>query len=489
MTDIPDIFHFICEKDNLSIWNYYAILSAININNPNVVYLHSYSPLIDKYPKLMEKNIIYNEIKIPQRLFKKFQKSIVYDILYKYGGTYIDINSISINPIKELLLNANFKKTENDKMICSSPKNELTNDLFRYHTNITDKMPNIDDISMINLNYDDSLENINEILNEEITDYSFGQYFHIVKNCFILFFDENLLEDKNANENININKITTYNLLIRHALAYNFINNDVDTNSIFNNDKLKLINNIDTIYWLNMERSVDRKIRMESLLQNIDIKNERINAFDGTLIENIHSTYFYECNGNYPAYSNKEYAILLSHLHAIEGYIKSSNPKYGVAMIIEDDLSFDFAKYWDRDIKNIVENAPCDWDIIMLGYFSIKIDAIDAINATDATDAKDEILYKKWDNEWSAISYLINHKSMQKICDLKTDDGKWKCLETDLMVSDNYIFSKFNTYVYKYPYFTFPNDNDSTLHNDHLDYHRIYKINNYITHEKIFYNI
>jgi hypothetical protein len=62
-------------------------------------------------------------------------------------------------------------------------------------------------------------------------------------------------------------------------------------------------------------------------------------------------------------------------------------------------------------------------------------------------------------------------------------DGKWICKESDLMVSDNYIFSNFNTYVYKYPYFTFPNDNDSTFHEDHLNYHKIYKICNLITLE------
>ena len=127
-------------------------------------------------------------------------------------------------------------------------------------------------------------------------------------------------------------------------------------------------------------------------------------------------------------------------------------------------------KYWDVDIKTIIENAPSDWDIIMLGYFSVNT----PIN-----------LYQKWNNEWSAISYLIHYKSIQKIKNIKNNENKWICNENDLMVSDNFIFSKLNTYVYKYPYFTFPNDNTSTFHNDHLDYHYIYKILNYITLEKI----
>ena len=94
-------------------------------------------------------------------------------------------------------------------------------------------------------------------------------------------------------------------------------------------------------------------------------------------------------------------------------------------------------------------------------------------------------MYTKWNNEWSALAYLVNHKSLYKLDNLKKN-GKWLCKEKDLMVSDNYIFSKFNTYVYKYPFFTFPDDNDSTFHDDHLNYHKIYKISNYITLENIY---
>ena len=162
---------------------------------------------------------------------------------------------------------------------------------------------------------------------------------------------------------------------------------------------------------------------------------------------------------------------MLSHLNTIEKYANLKELNYGVALICEDDLSFDFINYWTIDIKTIINDAPKDWDIIMLGYFSLNV--------------TNNQLYKKWDNEWSAISYLVNHKSIQKISNMKNSDGKWLCNEYDLMVSDNYIFSKFTTYVYKYPYFTFPNDNNSTFHEDHLDYHRIYKISNYITLENL----
>jgi hypothetical protein len=61
----------------------------------------------------------------------------------------------------------------------------------------------------------------------------------------------------------------------------------------------------------------------------------------------------------------------------------------------------------------------------------------------------------------------------------------WKCNSKDIMVSDHYLFTKWNTYVYKYPYFTFPKENNSTLHEDHLSYHYLYKLSNYIVLENI----
>jgi GR25 family glycosyltransferase involved in LPS biosynthesis len=201
--------------------------------------------------------------------------------------------------------------------------------------------------------------------------------------------------------------------------------------------------------------------------------NNSILNITGNIELNICNKYFYAKNNIYPNYSNKEYAILLSHLSVIEKCSLTVNNKYNVALICEDDISLDFMKYWKNDFKSIIEKAPFNWEIIMLGYFSLNIDK--------------KNLYNKWDNEWSAMSYLINNKTIKNKINSLKKDNLWICDENDLMVSDNYIFSKFNTYVYKYPYFTFPNNNDSTLHQDHLNYHKIYKISNYIVNENIKY--
>jgi hypothetical protein len=326
----------------------------------------------------------------------------------------------------------------------------------------------IENYLISDLKYYNNTDYLNDILCKEIYDYSFANYFHLINNCYFLNFYDNINLKKISIYDI-FNKITIYNLLARNSLTYNLMNN---INEIkINDSNFNFINNIDTIYWINLEDSIIRKKNMMNLLKNFNVKNIRINAVDGSIEHNINRKYFYNIDGcdKYPNYTNKEYAILLSHLNIIEKYamLEESTLEYGVALICEDDLSLDFINYWGKDIKSIIDEAPSDWTIIMLGYFS--------------TNLNYKELYSKWNNEWSAISYLINHKNLKdKIFNFKKD-GKWICKENDLMVSDNYIFSKFNTYVYKYPYFTFPNNNDSTFHSDHLNYHKIYKNCNYLT--------
>ena len=41
------------------------------------------------------------------------------------------------------------------------------------------------------------------------------------------------------------------------------------------------INFVDHICWINMDKSIQRKIHMEDILKNINIPNTRIQAIDG----------------------------------------------------------------------------------------------------------------------------------------------------------------------------------------------------------------
>jgi len=483
---IPNIYHFIYsrEKSNttdIEIYKYFSIKSIIELNNPEKIYFHYTNLPYGKLWNSIKDSLILKNLGSINLINSNNSKNIIlFKILIDYGGIYIDFNTLCLRPLTELLKYNFFNSPEN--YIIGSEKNSYMGfKYFEYYLknkkfnenygiiNINGK--NINNYLINNLNYDNSLDNLTNILNKEITDYTFGTYFHLIKNCYFI----NLLKINDILLNITLldifNKITIYNLLIRHILTYNLLYYKYEER-IININKKSYINNIDIIYWINLDESIKRKNNMIKLLENFDINNVRFKAFDGALENNIAENYFISENNIYPKYSNKEYAILLSHLSVIETIIKTDDLKYGVCLVCEDDLSLDFMNYWNIDLKSIIENGPQDWDILMLGYFSLKLNYNEK--------------YSKWNNEWSALSYLINKKNISsKISNLKKDD-KWLCNEYDLMVSDNYIFSKFNTYVYKYPLMTFPNNNDSTFHEDHLDYHKLYKISNYMTLENMY---
>ena len=471
---IPNIFHLIYNNKEFGVHIFLSIKSIIEINKPISIYFH-YDNIPEGYLwDIIKDKLILKKINVPiiyknnQNIFYDTYKNIIiFKNLIEYGGIYIDINSICIKPFTELLKYP-FIKSSNNEIVCSERNSPFAIKYFKLYSN----EKNMDHMfSNINLNYDNSELNIYNIIFEEITNYSFATYFNLIKETYFISLSNNISHLDKINLHDVLNKITIYNLLVKHMLAYNYINNNIVISN--NHKKFELINNIDYIYWINLEESTKRKDKMIQLLKNINIKNIRVNAINGRIINNIDENYFI-CDKEYPKYSNKEYAILLSHLNTINLFTKVDKSKlnYGVALILEDDISFDFINYWDKDIKTIISEAPEDWDIIMLGYFSLNIN--------------NEKIFKEWNNEWSAISYLVNQNSIKPKIDNLKKDNKWICNENDLMVSDNYIFSKFNTYIYKYPYFTFPNDNDSTFHSDHLNYHRIYKICNYLTLNNVY---
>ena len=503
---IPNIYHFIYENnkylEDIDIFSYFSIKSILEINNPEIIYFN-YINLPKGYLwNKIKNNLILQKIIIPKIynnslfiFFQKYRKQLIYYYLKKSGGIYIDIYSITLNNFSPLL-KYNFVKSINDEIICSEKNGITCSKYLDYYiklNNLSDEQKynrsnnyiiindndNDNDNTYENnyiiedLKYNNDLKYINKVLYEEIFNYDFSEYFHLTKNCYFLCFRNNNIQQIPLLYDI-FNKNTIYNLLVKYVLSYKLINQNIIIyyNSIEIKHKLLFINNIDAILWINLDNSIERRNNMLNILSNFNILNIRIIAIDGNFNPNIKTEYFL-CEQNYPNYSNKEYAILKSHLNAIETYLNFDINKivYKTALIFEDDISLDFINYWNIDTKKIIENAPKDWDIIMLGYFSLSINRKE--------------LYSKWNNEWSALAYLINYDNISKIKNFKKDE-KWICKEDDLMVSDNYIFSKLNTYVYKYPLFTFPNENDSTFHYDHLQYHKIYKSCNYLTLENIY---
>jgi hypothetical protein len=493
---IPHIYHFFnIEKDfEIKYYHYFSLKSLLEINDSiNIYYYYYYLPKGKFWDKLIKNNedsqnnedlqnnkIILKQINIPvqytniDEYLKKNIQSIIYFNLYNYGGILCNLNMVFVRKLDDLLSKYEYIFDASKNIIMCAVNSPIikkymenllkTNKEELLISNYTDKY-----ICIYSNEYYE-LENNGDFFFKNITDYCFTDYFHIIKNCYYVKYKNCDLDSKDLKYILDNN--TTYSFIVKYILSYKYMyNNNLDSNNIkeIYSNKLTFINNIDVLLWINLERCHKRRNRMRNeVLNKFGIMNYRFNGFDGKYIEDIKNKYFISTDNIYPNYSNAEYATLLSHLNCIELYCNTfDNCKYNYGLICEDDLSLEFVKYWNVDLKTIIGELK-DFDILMLGYFSLSINHPEK--------------YNKWTGaQWSCMAYIVNKSTVStKIKDLKID-GKWKCNKNDLMIADNYIYSKFNTYYYKYPYFCNPTHNDSNIHEDHLDYHIMYKNMNYLT--------
>jgi GR25 family glycosyltransferase involved in LPS biosynthesis len=237
----------------------------------------------------------------------------------------------------------------------------------------------------------------------------------------------------------------------------NILSNDVNNNILY-------LDGIDIIYWINMEESIDRRNNMLNMFKDKIFKNikiEKINAING---KKINLLSIIETKNKNTQTSPSEYGCLLSHLEAIR---KFSISNYNIALILEDDCTLEFKKYWNKTIKQIIQEAPLDWEIIKLYY--------GADNGNIIFNWNNNINYFKYKNTYGTVAYLINKKAAIKFIKKYYINNKYILDYHDYYVSDRFIYDKINTYVYKYPYFIYRSNNDSTLHSDHLILHDNHK--------------
>lgn len=219
----------------------------------------------------------------------------------------------------------------------------------------------------------------------------------------------------------------------------------------------RYLDGIDVIYWINLNRSVERRKEMEKMLSDPvfeGIPNHRFSAVDG---KNANIFAMVDFNPKFQNRTKIEYACLLSHLEVIRNFYEDPM-KPEVALVLEDDICLDFKKYWNETIQEIIQNAPSDWEVIQLCYFGVRCEALPVKMYDDQT-----VLY-------STGAYLVNRKGAQKIAN-SYRNGKYE-LNLDFDISaDIYLFQVMKKYAYKYPLFIFKSQNDSTIHSEDVMCH------------------
>jgi hypothetical protein len=163
-------------------------------------------------------------------------------------------------------------------------------------------------------------------------------------------------------------------------------------------------------YYINLETATERREQLKNEFTNNNV-NEfiRVDAIPYSNYTNMGG-----CLKN-----AKETACHRSHLKAISEFINNSTDDY--AIICEDDLVFEYTKYWRCTPDELIKKAPSDMGIIQLAIIYTPI-------------------YKP-DNTW--------HE--------QPDFFKWGTIPS--------VGSGYTSYTYKYPMFTYRDDNNSQLDN------------------------
>jgi len=236
-------------------------------------------------------------------------------------------------------------------------------------------------------------------------------------------------------------------LLILVILIYSF------GKKVLNTPK---VSGIQHIVWINLDRSLERKVSMQEKLKNIPISNTRIQAIDG---KNAALMKKYKQNIK-SKLSDYELACLLSHIKAIS-FLHGKKGDY--FLVLEDDVSFENFKYFNFGLDTIIKNAP-PFDILMVfKTFGSSIDK----------------LYSPWKKISSidprfpvtgAVAYVISRKGIETIMDnIKYDIEieNFIYLNRNLQEADIFLYTISNTIIYKYNFFSVETK-DSTIHSEHL---------------------
>lgn len=224
------------------------------------------------------------------------------------------------------------------------------------------------------------------------------------------------------------------------------------------NQKESLINY--PVYWINLDRSPNRKIKLMEKFKEYNIENYRITAIDS---KNLNLNNYNIKKNILDNNSKNEIACTLSHLKALKtSFLKNDK----ISIICEDDLCLDLLPHWKNTLNEIINKLPENWEIINLAPSNKSFISI-ALNELN--------LFKKWNkSHFGAICYLINKNGMKKIVNKLKLLDKIKYNDESNFVADEIVYKYLNSYTITKPLFTFI-DEESTIHKSHDNFNNLGK--------------
>ena len=175
---------------------------------------------------------------------------------------------------------------------------------------------------------------------------------------------ENILDKLLDYDTIVIIVICLIAIFLLGYLSYKLYDNYVTINvdySVFNTMG---------IYYINLDRSLDRRQNIEKMCREHEIKATRVSAVDGKkldlddpkyekALQKIKWWFLIENRKNVG-----HFGCYLSHMKIYEMFLQTDKE---YCLIFEDDAEF-ITPYLKREIVHNMNNLPRDWDILLLGY-------------------------------------------------------------------------------------------------------------------------
>lgn len=258
------------------------------------------------------------------------------------------------------------------------------------------------------------------------------------------------------------------------SLKINSINEYISNNKIDIGEKINI-----PLYYINLDRSQDRRKTLESQLKDTTVNARRVPAVDGKKIVFHNNSKPYEGTGEYifennenikfkikgfdKCEKNTDLACTMSHLIAINTAYKNGDE---LALIVEDDILLNISSIWKEDIKSIIKTVPEDWGIIQL-FTSLEYKNVQKCEK-----------YIEWNDYYGCVAYIVNKKFMKINAKFFKEDRfeiinkyNFKRLVSDFLI---YRYAqKENLGVYTlFPRFIPDNRNlSSSLHDEHTKEH------------------
>lgn len=224
-------------------------------------------------------------------------------------------------------------------------------------------------------------------------------------------------------------------------------------------------------YYINLDRSIERKESIEKEFRLYGIVNyERVSACDGKNMEKKKEGKFGDIKFKAPNDRNtsmRELATTCSHIKAIKRAYDNGDE---LAIIMEDDNKFTLMPYWDKGLKELINELPNDWEIFkLISCFEENFIYLKKFFDIDISDKfKNQKIVKRNKNNSSAVCYVINKKGMRKMLNLFYQKDYINLIYRTNMI-DREIFNNFIVYETKKNLFLLDSfDLESTIYDRNL---------------------